>query len=85
MNPLKASAALWFIVAADGWPDTIGNTVASILIVAFAALALRHARTRNFDAHRRWALRQPLTAVGTYGAATLKWLPAIRGCDCGRS
>ena len=75
----------WFRDATQGPADTIGNTVASILIVAFAALALRHARTRNFDAHRRWALRQPLTAVGTYGAATLKWLPAILGCDCGRS
>jgi hypothetical protein len=133
--------------------DTGGNTVASILIFMFAALALRHAMARNFDAHRRWALRlflvvsavwfirlgsygsqflehvfgshfapayyeslnaakllvplgvlelyfwaqrgagargriavaiaivaaTVLTAVGIYGAATIKWLPAIRG------
>ena len=143
----------WFRDATQGPADTIGNTVASILIFVFAALALRHARARNFDAHRRWALRlflvvsavwfirlgsygaqflehafdirfapayyeslnaaklvaplgvlelyfwaqrgagaggrtavataivaaTVLTAVGTYGAATLKWLPAILG------
>jgi hypothetical protein len=143
----------WVRDATQGLADTGGNTVASILIFIFAALALRNARARNFDAHRRWALRlflvvsavwfirlgsygsqflehvfglrfapayyeslnaakllvplavlelyfwaqrgagargriavavavvaaTVLTAVGIYGAATIKWLPAIRG------
>ena len=143
----------WARDASQGPADTGGNTVASVLMFMFAALALRHARARNFDAHRRWALRlflvvsavwfirlgsygsqllehafdirfapayyeslnaakllaplgvlelyfwaqrgagargriaaatalvaaTVLTAVGIYGAATIKWLPAIRG------
>jgi hypothetical protein len=143
----------WVRGATQGAADTGGNTVASVLIFMFAALALRQAKARNFDAHRRWALRlflvvsavwfirlgsygsqflehafgshfapayyeslnaakllvplgvlelyfwaqrgvgargriavataivsaTILTAVGIYGAATIKWLPAIRG------
>jgi Predicted membrane protein (DUF2306) len=143
----------WLRGASQGPADIGGNTVASILTFIFGALALRHAMARNFDVHRRWALRlflvasavwfirlgsygsqflerafdmkfapayyeslnaakilvplgvlelyfwaqrsagmrgrtavatvivvmTMLTAVGIYGAATIKWLPAIRG------
>jgi hypothetical protein len=62
-----------------GLPDIGGNTVASLLIFVFAALALRHARARNFDVHRRWALRLFLVAsavwfirLGSYGSQLLE-------------
>lgn len=68
-----------------GWADIGGNTVASILIFVFAAQALRHARARNFDVHRRWALRLFLVAsavwfirLGSYGSQFLEHAFAIR-------
>lgn len=69
----------WVRGATQGPADTGGNTVASILIFVFAALALRHARARNFDVHRRWALRLFLVAsavwfirLGSYGSQFLE-------------
>jgi len=68
-----------------GLADIGGNTVASILIFIFAAQALRHARARNFDVHRRWALRLFLVAsavwfirLGSYGSQFLEHAFAIR-------
>jgi len=68
-----------------GLADIGGNTVASILIFVFAALALRNARARNFDVHRRWALRLFLVAsavwfirLGSYGSQFLEHAFAIR-------
>jgi hypothetical protein len=75
----------WVRGATQGVADTGGNTIASILIFIFAALALRHARARNFDVHRRWALRLFLvvSAVwfmrrGSYGSQFLEHAFAIR-------
>jgi predicted membrane protein DUF2306 len=75
----------WFRNAFLGVADIGGNTVASVLIVVFAALALRHARARNFDVHRRWALRLFLVVsavwfirLGSYGSQFLEHLFAVR-------
>lgn len=75
----------WIRGATQGPSDTGGNTVASILIFIFAAAALRHARARNFDVHRRWALRLFLVAsavwfirLGSYGSQFLEHVFAIR-------
>jgi hypothetical protein len=68
-----------------GLADIGGNTIASFLIFVFAALALRHARARNFDVHRRWALRLFLVAsavwfirLGSYGSQFLEHTFDIR-------
>ena len=68
-----------------GLADIGGNTIASLLIFVCAALALRHARARNFDVHRRWALRLFLVAsavwfirLGSYGAQFLEHAFEIR-------
>ena len=76
--------------ATQGFADTAGNVVTSALIFVFAALALRNARARNFDVHRRWALRLFLVAsavwfirLGSYGSQVLErafdiqFLPAV--------
>jgi uncharacterized membrane protein len=39
-------------------------SLSALLIFAFAGLALRHARARQFDIHRRWALRLFLVVSG---------------------
>lgn len=44
----------------------IGSSIAALLIFAFAALALRSAMSRNFIAHRRWALRLFLVVSGAF-------------------
>jgi predicted membrane protein DUF2306 len=75
----------WFRDAFQGGADIGGNTVGSILIFTFAALALRHARARNFDVHRRWALRLFLVVsavwfirLGSYGSQFLAHALAVR-------
>lgn len=52
----------WLRGASQGPADIGGNTVAPMLMFIFAAQALRHAMARNFDVHRRWALRLFLVA-----------------------
>lgn len=44
----------------------IAITLNALLIVAFAALAWRHARARRYDAHRRWALRLFMAVSGVW-------------------
>lgn len=75
----------WVRGATQGAADTGGNTVASILILIFAVLALRHARARRFDVHRRWALRLLLVVsavwfirLGSYGSQLLEHAFGIR-------
>jgi hypothetical protein len=75
----------WLRDASMGPLDIGGNTVASVLIFVFAALALRNAMARNLDVHRRWALRLFLVAsavwfirLGSYGSQFLERAFAIR-------
>jgi tetratricopeptide (TPR) repeat protein len=44
----------------------IGSSLGAVLIFLFAALALRSALTRDFIAHRRWALRLFLVVSGAF-------------------
>jgi hypothetical protein len=76
---------VWVRDATQSPADSGGNTIGSILIFIFAALALQHARARNFDVHRRWALRLFLVVsavwfirLGSYGAQLLEPIFAIR-------
>lgn len=75
----------WLRDASLGPLDIGGNTVASVLIFIFATLALRNAMARNFDVHRRWALRLFLVAsavwfirLGSYGSQFLEHAFDIR-------
>lgn len=44
----------------------LGSTLNAILIIVFAALALREARARRFIAHRRWAMRVFVVGLGVW-------------------
>jgi uncharacterized membrane protein len=44
----------------------IAISLNAILILVFAALALRYARAREFNSHRRWALRLFIVANGVW-------------------
>ncbi|GLQ88263.1 DUF2306 domain-containing protein [Dyella flagellata] len=58
---------IWARHVAGG--DLIGRLSGSLnalLILGFAGLALKHARGRRFDVHRRWALRLFLAVSGVW-------------------
>jgi hypothetical protein len=54
----------------------LGVTINAILIMLFAAIALRYALARQFDVHRRWALRLFLVVSGVwfFRAGLFFWL-----------
>jgi hypothetical protein len=56
----------------------IGIALDAVLILWFAAMALRHALARRFDLHRRWALRLFLavSAVWFFRVALIAWIAA---------
>lgn len=53
-----------------------GMTVDALLVLAFAYLAVREARARRFDSHRRWALRlfMAVSAVWFFRVGLMGWL-----------
>ncbi len=59
-----------FMVWSRGEPARIGQhlgiSLNAVLILLFAGLALRAARARRIDAHRRWALRLYLAVLGVW-------------------
>lgn len=59
----------------------IAITINALLILMFAAFALREASRRRFDAHRRWALRLYLAAAGVwfFRVGLMFWILANRG------
>jgi len=56
----------------------IATDINAVLILTFAALTLRHAMARRFDAHRRWALRLFLAVSGVwfFRVGLMAWLLA---------
>lgn len=44
----------------------LGISLDAVLIMAFAALAVRHAMARDFDTHRRWTLRLFMVVNGVW-------------------
>jgi hypothetical protein len=56
-----------------GLLNNLSNTIATALIILFAALALRNAVARNIAAHRRWALRLFLVASAVWFARLGIW------------
>jgi len=66
---------VWVRGATVDFVNSVGITINAALILLFAALAWRAALKRDFDTHRRWALRTFLVAnaqwflrVGVFGS-----------------
>ena len=57
---------VWTRGAAGALSQDIAININAFLILIFAWLAVREARARRFDAHRRWALRQFLVVSGVW-------------------
>jgi len=59
----------------------VGISLSALLIFALAGMALRHALARQFDIHRRWALRLFLTvnAGWFFRVGLMLWLVLNRG------
>ena len=77
---LASTSALYLTVIRGGAAGDVSQHVAvsldAVLILIFAAQALRYARARNFAVHRRWAIRLFLAASGVwfFRAALFFWL-----------
>lgn len=57
---------IWTRGSISGLLGDITISLNAVLVILFAALALRSAIVRNFNAHRRWALRLFLVASGVW-------------------
>lgn len=59
----------------------LGISGDAVLIIVFAALALRHAMTGRFDSHRRWALRlfMVASAVWFFRVGLMAWVMLTGG------
>ena len=80
-----ASAAgllmVWTRSSGGDLSQNIGISLSALLIFAFSGLALRHAVARQFDMHRRWAMRLFLT-VNTgwfFRIGLMLWIVLNRG------
>ena len=72
---------VWTRGAAGDTSQHVGISLDALLILAFAALAWRHAVARRIDAHRRWALRLFLAANAGwfFRVGLMLWLVANQG------
>lgn len=57
---------IWVRGTVGGVAMQLATSLNGVFIVTFAALAWRHARARQFEAHRRWALRLFIAANGVW-------------------
>jgi hypothetical protein len=67
---------LWARTKPGSLVRDIGISIDAILILWFAAMALRHALARRFDQHRRWALRlfMAVSAVWFFRVMLMAWI-----------
>jgi uncharacterized membrane protein len=81
VTSLAGLYAVWTRGTAGGVNLGVGISVDAVLILAFAALAVRDARARRFDAHRRWALRlfMAVSGVWFFRVGLMLWLAANGG------
>jgi hypothetical protein len=67
---ITSLAALYMIWTRDTFGGILINDISvsldAVLIMVFAAVALRHAMARRIDAHRRWALRTFMVVSGVW-------------------
>ncbi len=57
---------IWTRGTAGGLANAVGITLDGILILVFAAIAVRYAIARNIVRHRRWAMRLFMVASGVW-------------------
>jgi hypothetical protein len=74
-----ALGGLWLVWVRHTWlsmPATVPLTLNALLILAFSALAVGHARARRLTEHRRWALRLFMVANGVWllRVAMMAWV-----------
>lgn len=67
---------MWVRGAVGDFSQHVGSTLNAILLVVFAVIALRHARSRNLALHRQWALRlfMVMNGVWFFRLGLLLWL-----------
>jgi hypothetical protein len=63
---LSGLLMVWTRGAVGGWAQHIAISGNALLIMLCALMAVRHARARRFDLHRRWALRLWLAVGGVW-------------------
>ena len=67
---VTSAAALYMIWTRDTFGGILINDISvsidAVLIMVFAAIALRHAMARRIDVHRRWALRTFIVVSGVW-------------------
>lgn len=85
-----AGGGLWMVWGRGSWLNLIGAlgiTLDALLILGFAALALRTARARRFVDHRRWAIRlfAVASAVWFMRVGYMAWGMATGGAGIGKA
>jgi hypothetical protein len=66
---VMAFGGLWMVWTRGvlgGVANHVGISLNALFIIAFAAIAVRHAIARDIDTHRRWALRLFLAVSGVW-------------------
>lgn len=72
---------VWFRAGDSAFLQHLGISLDAILIIVFAALALRHALVRDIKAHRRWALRlfMAVNSVWFFRVGLMFWVFINKG------
>ncbi|TCO40080.1 DUF2306 domain-containing protein [Dokdonella fugitiva] len=72
---------VWSRPKPEQFVQHLGISLDAVLILAFAFLAVRAARARRYDAHRRWALRLFLAVGGVwfFRIGLMAWIVANQG------
>lgn len=83
---VASTAGLWMVWTRStpgmgDWTQDVGISLSGLLNLAFAGLALRYALARQFDVHRRWAMRLFLTVNSGwfFRIGLMLWIIANRG------
>lgn len=76
---------VWVRGAKMSTPSAIAVSINGVLIIVFAVLAWRTARSHDVSAHRRWALRTYMVANGQWfiRIGMIAWMMINRGRDGG--
>jgi hypothetical protein len=72
---------VWTRGTVGGLTQSLSISLNAVLILAFAALALHHARARRIEQHKRWALRLFLAVSGVwlFRVGLMFWLIVNQG------
>jgi hypothetical protein len=81
LTSLVGLGMTWFRRGSGDVVQHLGISLDAVLIMAFAVLALRTAMARDFEAHRRWALRlfMVVSAVWFFRVGMMAWIAVNKG------